>query len=296
MSNHLKGIVLACLGASSAALFFIPYKILTKELESVWVFVAALYFLSFVLNISFKFLQRSDWQLNKPTLIAGVCFALLSLLGNFAIGKSLAGLHSALTIVVMRSQIFIVIILGYLILKETLNKSLFLGIAIAMLGFLTMNFETITGTKLKNYEFALWGFTAAAAFGSSQIILKKVIDRSHPVTLNILRLGIGSIILAFYPEVFAELFKLSMRQWLLIVMATLFGPTISRNLFLYALKYIPVSEGILYYMLTPAIALLTAGLVLNQWPNALETLGASIMLLGISLPVIAQLRRARKAS
>ena len=74
-----------------------------------------------------NYLKKEKIRLNKTTFWGGLIFALLSILGHIAIGKSLEGIGPSLTTVILRTQIILVMLLGWLVLKERLNRFLLPG-------------------------------------------------------------------------------------------------------------------------------------------------------------------------
>jgi len=134
-------------------------------------------------------------------------------------------------------------------------------------------------------SFYLWGLLAAAAFGSSQLLLKVIIHQVEPLQLNHVRLFMGALFLALTPGTLPSLLQLSVEGWLLAATSAIFGPSLSRVLQMYALRYIPVSQSILFTMLTPVFALVLSVLFLGSSPSSGEILGGIIIMLGISIPI-----------
>ncbi|PCI28241.1 MAG: hypothetical protein COB67_06915 [SAR324 cluster bacterium] len=108
ISPSFKGYILATLGAVAAALFFIPYK---KGLETMnpQVYLLAVYLVGFLLNFLGSGVRKKTKRLNMPTLLGASGFAVLSVIGNIAIGNSLEGLDPSVTVVIIRTQVVFVI-------------------------------------------------------------------------------------------------------------------------------------------------------------------------------------------
>ncbi|MBF0277370.1 MAG: DMT family transporter [SAR324 cluster bacterium] len=284
LSPQYRGYFLTTLAAAAVSVFFIIYK---KGLETTTpdVFTLAMYVVGFVILFLGNRLKKEKIQLNKTTFWGGVIFALLSVLGHIAIGKSLEGVGPSITTVILRTQIILVMFLGWLILKEQLNRFLLPGAIVAIAGFIWMNYNG----EQKNFAelpFYLWGFCAALCFGVSQVMVKAIIHKINPIIMNLLRSFFGMLALSSFPGVFSALLELTMIEWTLAGGAALFGPTLARILQMYALRYIPVSQAILFSMLTPVFTLLMSWFLLKIFPSSQQLLGAGIILAGVMIPIV----------
>lgn len=283
LSPYLKGYLLAGFGALCAAMFFIPYK---KALQTTApeVYILAIYIAGFVFNLGASTLKKEAFRITKATFYGAIAFALLSVVGNYAIGKAMAGIDPAVTIVIARTQIIMVMIMGWLLLRERLHFLLIPGVIIAFIGFFIMSYDP-NATVGGELSFYLWAIASAFCFGASQIMTKAIIHKIAPITLNHLRLLFGGIIIACSPGVFSAVLQLDLEIWVLAATSALFGPTLSRVSYMYAVRYIPVTQSILFTMLTPFFALLLAWLTLGIFPSQREILGGSIMIIGIFIPI-----------
>ena len=283
MNPQTKGFLFATIGALSAALFFVPYK---KALESTepLVFILAVYLIGFVLSLSGSIVKREALSYNKKTLWGAAVFGLLSVVGNYAIGRSMLGIDPAITVVLTRVQVIMVMYLGWFFLKEQLTPLLVPGAIIALSGFVWMNYSenlSVEGELI----YYLWALGAAFCFGSSQVVMKSIIHDISPITVNHLRLLLGSACMCLVPGVVQSLMALQMEIWLLAAGSALFGPTISRLCYMYSIRYIPVSQATLFILLTPVFTMLVSLLVLDILPTTRQLTGGAVIMLGILLPM-----------
>jgi len=283
LKPHYKGYLLASSGALSAALFFIPYK---KGLETVTpeVYILAVYIFGFIFNFFGRVVKKEEHKFNLSTIWGAVAFGFLAILGNVAIGKALIGLEPSVTVVILRMQILYVMFLGWLMLKERLDTFLIPGAILAILGFAWMNYDA-DGYISYQWHFYLWALLAAICFGSSQIIIKSVVHRVNPIAMNHLRFLIGIIVLSFFPGILSSLFQLTGIEWLLAGISALSGPILSRTLQMYALRYVQVSQSILFSMLTPIFTLLLSFIFLGDLPSLQKIAGAIMIISGVVIPI-----------
>jgi len=279
-----KGFLFATLGSLSAALFFVPFK---KALETTdpQTYLLAVYIIGFIFSFMGSAAKKNAIKINRTTLWGALVFALLSVIGNYAIGRSMEGVDPAVTVLVTRTQVIMVLFLGWFFLKEEMVKYLVPGALIAFSGFALMNYNE--GLKLGgDFIFYLWGITAALCFGISQVVLKSIIHRVEPVTLNFLRLIIGCVFISFLPGVIPGILNLGVDIWLYATASAFFGPLISRLSYMYSVRYIPVSQSTLFIMLSPVFTALLSWVFLGLFPTLQQILGGLIVMLGIFMPVM----------
>lgn len=285
---HYRGYALSASASLAAALFFIPYK---KGLEttSPETFILAVYIIGFGINVLGGMAKKEKLKFNTPTIVGAIIFASVSVLGNFAIGKALEGITPSITTVMIRTQIILVMFAGWLLLKEKLNAWLIPGGAVALLGFIGMNYNESNALS-GDFIYYLWGICAAASFGSSQILVKLIIHRINPITLNHLRLLLGFFLLLLFPGAYDGLFQLGWFEWALAAVSAFFGPSLSRVLQMYALRYIQVSQSILFSMMTPIFALFLSWVYLGTVPSLQQIAGAAVIMAGITIPIVQVIR------
>ncbi len=247
------------------------------------VFVLGLLFISLILSSTLSLFKKNSFRINKPTVWGAIVFALLSLLGNYANGKSMIFVSAPVTAVTMRMQIVMVMIMSWILLKEKINIFLWIGSLLTMVGIITMSY-TQNGFEIAQSTGIFWALLAAICFATVQVMTKRIIHQIEPISLNILRLLIAVAIFAFLPGRVTMLLELPLEGWLLISIAALFGPTLSRILQMYAIKHMELSSFIIFTMLTPIFALFLSMLILKDLPSIHEIAGGVIILLGIMIP------------
>ncbi len=279
-------------------MFFIPYKLASKTLTPIS-FIFIVYLFSILFNALLLLLQtlgktqgkRLEIQKGildntsmKHNLIAGLIFGASSVFGNIAIGKSLEHINAGITVLVFRSDLMLVILLGFIFLKEKLSSRFIIGFILGVSGFIILNLEH-TGS-IFDLNPLTWALVGALNFAFIQIALKKIVHKIHPVFLNLIRLISGSIITWMLPSFHAMWSHIQEFHIYLAGTAAFFGPFLSRNLQIYALKHIPISEHVLFTMITPVIVLILSWFIWNDIPTPLSLLGALIIFVGISCPFL----------
>ena len=237
-----------------------------------------------MINIIVLLFQKENAGFNKITILNGILFGIISVIGNYAIGRSLEGVNPGLIVVILRSQVIWVILMGILFLKEKVNGSFMIGCAIAFIGFYILNNEKIKGGI--GLESILWGLLAAISFSFIQIVIKLIIHKINPISMNLIRLISGLMIILCLPSFWEHTLSLNFSHWWLAFLAAFFGPSLSRNLQMYSMMYIPVSQFILFTMITPVVTILLAWMIWEDIPGNMSLIGGMIILMGVSLPVL----------
>ena len=284
----------------SASMFFIPYK-LASFLITPLPFIFMTYIFSSLFNgiyLAFSLLRvqagNSDQRHTKGnapkfvswqnTIFVGIIFGVLSVFGNYAIGRSLEGTNAGLSAIVLRFQVILVMLMGIMLLKERLHFSFIAGLILSIAGFVILEYEQ-TKTILEISPFT-WALTAAFSFSSVQIILKIFIHKIDPVLVNSIRLLSGIVLMLCLPSFWMQRNLLALEHIYLALIASFFGPFLSRNLQMFAMKHIPVSEFILFSMTTPVLIIFLSWVFLGETPSMLAITGGFIILGGVSSPVL----------
>ena len=228
----------------------------------------------------------------RVNLLGGLIFGASSVFGNFAIGKSLEQVNAGLTVLVFRSDLMLVVLLGAIFLKERLNVHFVMGFILCISGFIILNIAQV-GTVFQ-FTPLTWAFLGALNFALVQIVLKKIIHQINPVLLNMIRLVSGLVFMGLlFP--FSLIMGDPARSHIYLAAASaFFGPFASRNLQMYALKHIPVSEHILFTMITPVITLILSWFLWGDIPKTLSLLGGMIIFIGISWPLFFDMIREKQ--
>ena len=240
------------------------------------------------MNFIWLIAAKRKFRLNRHTVQAALVFSVVSVLGNFAIGRSLAEGFAAVTIMLVRTQFLFVVLMAIFFLKEKPTVSFYFGLLLILAGFISLNFRAISELSAFNTSY-LWGLTAALSFASMQVYLKYQIEKIHIDETNITRLVVGAALLFMLPATADELSQLPAGSWGLVVVAGFFGPGLSRNLQLQAFRFMQASRVVLYTMMTPLLAILFEVFYQGQVITSEEIWGSIFIAAGLLLPAITEL-------
>ena len=276
VNNQTKGIFFALLAVLGGGLYAIPYR-LSLETANALPVIWGVFLCAFLFSLPGSWLARH--QTKYSWKIAGIALAtsLAGVLGNYSICQALNLASPTLMVLLMRSEVIIAMILGWMFLKEFVTVRIFTAVVVILIGILVMKLDSFS-FEIKEWSAILWAFSAAFGFASMQVLAKSIIHEIHPQVLNVFRLAIGLALLWCVEEVRSEIPALNISEWIWIAMAAFCGPFWGRVAFTYTLRYLTISKANIIVSFAPVMTLLFEFLVFGTLISWLETLGGVIML------------------
>ena len=279
MNNQKKGFFFALLAVIGGGLFAIPYR-LSLETVSPLPVIWGLFLCAFLFSLPGAWLARHQTKFSWK--IAGITLAisLAGVLGNYSICQALNLASPTLMVLLMRSEVIIAMILGWMFLKEFVTLRIFAAVVLIIIGILVMKLDSLS-FEMKEWSSILWSISAAFGFASMQVLAKSIIHEINPQVLNVFRLTIGLLLLWCVEEVRIEIPVLNISGWIWIAMAAFCGPFWARLAFTYTLRYLTLSKANIIVSFAPMMTLLFEFLVFGTLISRLEIIGGVIMLSAI---------------
>ena len=279
MNNQKKGIFFALLAVIGGGLFAIPYR-LSLDTVSPFPVIWGLFLCAFLFSLPGAWLALH--QTKYSWKIAGITLAtsLAGVLGNYSICQALNLASPTLMVLLMRSEVIIAMILGWMFLKEFVTLRIFAAVVLIIIGILVMKLDSLS-FEMREWSSILWSISAAFGFASMQVLAKSIIHEINPQVLNVFRLTIGLLLLWCVEEVRIEIPVLNISGWIWIAMAAFCGPFWARLAFTYTLRYLTLSKANIIVSFSPMMTLLFEFLVFGTLISRLEILGGVIMLAAI---------------
>ncbi len=279
MNNQKKGVFFALLAVIGGGLFAIPYRLsldTVSPLPVIW----GLFLCAFLFSLPGAWLGRHQTKFSWK--IAGITLAtsLAGVMGNYSICQALNLASPTLMVLLMRSEVIIAMILGWMFLKEFVTLRIFAAVVLIIIGIFVMKLDSLS-FEMKEWSSILWSISAAFGFASMQVLAKSIIHEINPQVLNVFRLTIGLLLLWCVEEVRIEIPALNISGWIWIAMAAFCGPFWARLAFTYTLRYLTLSKANIIVSFAPMMTLLFEFLVFGTLISRLEILGGVIMLAAI---------------
>jgi len=279
VNNQTKGIFFALLSVLGGGLYAIPYRLsldTANTLPVIWgVFLCA-----FLFSLPGAWLARNKKKYSWKIAVITLATSLAGVLGNYSICQALNLASPTLLVLLMRSEVIIAMILGWIFLNEFLTIRIFTAVVIIIGGIFVMKIDSLS-LEIKEWSAIIWAFSGAFGFASMQVLAKSIIHDIHPQVLNVFRLSIALALLWCFEEVRSEIPTLSISVWGWIAAAAFCGPFWARVAFTYTLRYLTISKANIIVSFAPVMTLLLEFFVFGTLISWLETIGGAIILAAI---------------
>lgn len=279
LPKEYLGFALAIIAMISAGFTAIPFSLALETISPLTV-VYGMFFWAFIFTLPGIWIQRLPLFFDRKHGLALVIFAILGVLGNYAICEALLGVSPTVAVVVQRGEIIIAMLLGWIILKERIGLRLWIGLALAIAGILLIR-KDVFEVSWDAWGPIIWAIISAASFATIQIITKFIVHQINPQVINLWRLAIALIILTFIPGVFGQIQQAGSQEWMWMMTAAFAGPFFARIVYTYSLKYIPVSKAVLMTTFAPISTLVFEFLLLGNLITWYEAAGGGLILTGV---------------
>jgi len=238
------------------------------------------FFCAFLFSLPGAWMARNQTKYSWKIASIALATSLAGVLGNYSICQALNIASPTLMVLLMRSEVIIAMILGWVFLKEFITLRIIIAVFVIIAGILVMKLDSLS-FEIKEWSAILWAFSAAFGFASMQVLAKSIIHDIHPQVLNVFRLAIGLALLGCFEEVRIEIADLNISEWIWIAMAAFCGPFWGRVAFTHTLRYLTISKANIIVSFAPVMTLIFEFFVFGTLISWLETLGGAIMLAAI---------------
>ncbi len=199
-----------------------------------------------------------------------------------------AGMPTGLASLVLQSSAPFTLVLGVLLLGERVRSRQWIGIAVAVAGMALVGWSRAQAAALLPFLLVLAG-ALGWAFGNLSSRLAKPTNPLHltlwmsvvvPVPMLALSLvfeGPGQIAAAIAGSLSAD----ALPAWGGLLYTCLIGTVVGSGLWTWLLSRHPAGVVAPFSMLVPVAGILTAALVLGEWPTWLELVGGVVVVAGV---------------
>lgn len=172
---------------------------------------------------------------------------------------------------------------GWLFLRQTFSTQFLIGLAVAVLGSLTLGFA-----ELQKVDISWLGDATALLsgvfFAATLLIIEKIRDKFSPSTILLWRCLFGLLIilppvLLFEPHIFPTT-KLG---WAAVISIAAIGEAIGHSLTVYSIKFFSSSFVAISLLLEPIVAIILAWIIFSEGLDNLTWLSLLLVLAGVYL-------------
>lgn len=287
VSRRAYGVGLSFVSAVLSAAYLLPLREATQAAPADDV-VLALLFSAAVFNTAAFFAKATREGMPARSASEGLfsrtalALSALTVLGNFAAGRTIALLHPAVTSVLMQTQVLFVVVAAYFWLGERVTVRFLVGSFLSLGGVAVMQWRA-EGQSVDVVMGTLCGLGAALAFGLMQVLTRRVASQVEPLRFNAERLWLSVLWLSLVPGRLGSALQMDLSTFLLAALGAFFGPFWGRVALIYAARHVDAALTTLVGLLAPVCALGLTFVLLSDVPSPSELLGGFIVIAGTVL-------------
>jgi len=293
VSDSVKGYLLALVSVIAISNVYIFSKVALKEV-SLPQFGAYWFGFGLLWILLFAWYRRS-FSIFKD--LSGRCYLVLILLGIFEVIGTYFFFKAIDTISNPTIVSFIgnispafIITLSFFVLKERFNSLEFWGIILALSGAFIISYKNNAGIEDMFIDGAQYVLYSSILGAINAVIIKKKIEKIHPIILTISRslfLLIFSIIALSYVQ---ETWLISTHALKNIFIGSLLGPFLTVIAGYLALQYIPLSNKAIIASTRGLFVLLGSYLYFGEFPEIIALIGGFVTIIGVLFIAFGKMR------
>lgn len=223
--------------------------------------------------------RRIDWAV-------AALLATFTLAGNQLSAWAIRELSPALMNVLLRADVLIVAVFGWLLLGERVRGRFWVGAAVAVYGLSVLQgpaTEVTPGELLRSGTVLALG--AAACFSALALVTRAFIERIDVSAVNMLRLWLAVALWLPFNGL-PRPAEIPGEQALYATLAAVAGPFLGRLTLMIAARYVEARLSTLVTLTTPVLTLVLGFVLLADWPEEHELAGGALMIAGIAIPLL----------
>ncbi|AAL81795.1 EamA/RhaT family transporter [Pyrococcus furiosus DSM 3638] len=260
----IAGILLALGAAFSWALSSVLSKMIMERisplsLNIVRLLISGLVYLGMFLVLPFPNKPILWWLIVIASGVLGFTVAdFMFLKGMKEVGVSRAS-------ILVTPHPILTMILAHYFLGRPLNSGIFLGAFLIVLAVIILLSESGNRESKTSFEGVLWIFGAEALWTVAVLLTDWLVENESPLLITGLRIIGGSIgAIFFVPSVLKEVKRISIRDYVWIVIITFLGTVIGQYLFVMAIRLVTSSIATPITESSPIMATILAAFILKE--------------------------------
>jgi probable blue pigment (indigoidine) exporter len=273
------------------AAFVVPWKMATPHGDESSAVLILLTSAAILNSILLLFTRRTGRRVSSAALKLTAILAVLTLVGNFASAAAIERISAPLLSVMQRSEVLVVALMAWVVLRERPHALFWAGAAVAAAGFGYMQ----QGEGGLDTLGLVYGVSSAVAFGSMTVAVRHYIQGIDAVFVNALRLwasvGLWLVVQGGLPD--AESFNST--QIFYVAIAALAGPFLGRLCTMQSSRYLEARFTSLILLSAPVLTVPIAWVFIGTIPTNRVLVGSAVMMAGIAIPVSRMLHERRRA-
>ncbi|MEH6937163.1 EamA family transporter [Bacillus sp. JJ664] len=268
---------------------FVFGAILVKAFSPMFLAVFRLFFIAMFMIIygvmvnKWKRIQKKDWFMIFLLGLIGTCF------NQWSFYAALETAHPTTSALILALAPITTSLLASIFLKESLTKQFCIGSIVALIGVILV----ITNGKEIHLSIGLvWIFITMLTFAISIIMIKKLTEKYHSITISLYSniIGFGSL-LPFLATEKATKISIDILPWILLIVTAILMHGICTLIWNHQIQVVGASKAAMFLNLEPFIAMLVGLIILKNNVSISQLSGGLLIIIGVILSTSMKLKK-----
>ena len=208
-------------------------------------------------------------------------FSLSSLVAIWFFWAGVKNIDPSLASFINRIEVLVAILLGIIFLRERLTRGETLGAILSIVGIVIMRLSL----RLE-YGYGFWlVLIGSVFFGITEFFSKKTVAFVPPILAVYMRNLFMSIVYWIIIAAGEFSFEGLGQVWVGVLVLAIFGPILSRMIYMMALARLELSKVAVISQSSPIFVVILSATLLNQIPNLREIIGGVLIAVGCLIMV-----------
>lgn len=238
------------------------------------VFSIPFFFILASMQNSLKISLKDFWLM----VLAGIFFGVDLVFFNLALHKT-----SVANVNLIASMVcFVLVPIGIIFFKETLNIRFILGSFIAIIGLIIL-LKWRGSESVSHYSGDILAFISMSCYAIFLALVYQL-RQKYPAVVIMFYSVLGSSVVLFFTTFIIEgqpKIPLNLNTWLDLILIVLFGQILGQGVFSFVIGKISTQASSLILLLTPATAVVMGYFIAHENIGIFEIIGIAIILCGI---------------
>lgn len=268
---------------------FVFGAILVKSFPPMYLAVFRLFFIVLFMIIyavmvnKWKKIHKKDWLMMFLLGLIGTC------INQWSFYAALETAHPTTSALILALAPITTSLFASIFLKESLTMQFCIGSIIALIGV----FLVITNGKELNFSIGLiWIFITMLTFAISIIMIKKLTEKYHSITISLYSniIGFGSFIPFLAAEKTSKI-SIEILPWALLIVTAILMHGICTFIWNHQIQIVGASKAAMFLNLEPFIAMLVGLIVLRNSVSISQLSGGLLIIIGVILSTSIKIKK-----
>ncbi|MET3196155.1 drug/metabolite transporter (DMT)-like permease [Bacillus sp. OAE603] len=230
-----------------------------------------------------KKIHKKDWFMMFLLGLIGTC------INQWSFYAALETAHPTTSALILALAPITTSLLASIFLKESITRQFYFGSIVALIGV----FLVITNGKELNFSIGLiWIFITMLTFAISIIMIKKLTEKYHSITISLYSniIGFSSLVPFLVTENTSKI-SLDILLWILLIVTAILMHGICTLIWNHQIQVVGASKAAMFLNLEPFIAILVGLIILKNNVTISQLSGGLLIIIGVILSTSMKLKK-----